>query len=101
MAHVTYFRFKAKPGERQAVVDKFQNWTSGRRPKVNGFMRAVLTSSLEDPEEFIAAVMFDTTENYNANSNNPEQGAWYEELRSHLAADPDWFDGKLEMIADA
>ena len=101
MAHVTYFRFKAKPGERQAVVDKFRNWTSERGPKVNGFMRAVLTSSLEDPDEFIAAAMFDTTENYNANSNDSATSAHFQELRSHLVADPDWFNGKLEILTDA
>jgi quinol monooxygenase YgiN len=101
MAHVTYFRFKAKPGERQAVVDSFQRWTQERGPKVKGFLRSVLTSGLEDPNEFIAAAMFDTTENYSANSNDPEQGGWYEELRSHLAADPDWFNGKLESLIDA
>ena len=54
-----------------------------------------------DPGGFIAAAMFDTKENDDANSNDPEQGAWFEELCSHLASDPDWFDGKLEMITDA
>jgi hypothetical protein len=64
-------------------------------------MRSVLTSRLDDPNEFIAAAMFDTTENYNANSNDPETNAWFQQLRSHLVADPDWFDGKLELLTDA
>jgi hypothetical protein len=45
----------------------------------------------------MAAVVFDTTENYNANSNDPETDAWFQQLRSHLAADPEWFDGNLEV----
>ncbi len=101
MPHVTYFRFRAKPGERDAVIQTFDRWTKERGPKVKGFLRTVLTSNLEQPDEFIAAAMFDTTEHYHANSTDPETNKWFEELRSHLAADPDWFNGKLELLADA
>jgi hypothetical protein len=45
--------------------------------------------------------MFDSTESYDANSNDPETGKWFEELRSHLTADPDWFNGTLEILEDA
>ncbi len=96
MPHVTHFRFKAKPGERQAVIDSFERWERERKPKVKGFVHSIMTSNVKDPDEFMVGVMFDTTENYNANSNDPEQGAWFQELRSHLNADPDWFDGQLE-----
>lgn len=101
MAHVTYFRFQAKPGERQAVLESFQNWTKERGPKTKGFQRAVLTSSLENPDEFMAAAMFDTKENYDANSNDPDTDAHFQDLRAHLVGDPDWFDGKLETLIDA
>ncbi len=96
MPHVTHFRIKAKPGAREAVISTFDRWQSERRPKVKGYVRSILTSNLNNPDEFMAGVMFDTKESYDANSNDPEQHAWYQELRSHLAADPDWFDGKLE-----
>ncbi len=101
--HVTQFRFKAKPGQRQAVIDSFQSWDEVRKAKAKttGFMRGILSSNLDDPDEFMAGVMFDTTENYNANSNDPEQGAWFQELRSLLVADPDWFNGNLEVQMDA
>lgn len=101
MAHVTYFRFKAKPGERDAVVETFKKWTNERGPGTKGFQRAVLTTNNEDRDEFIAAAMFDTTEHYDANSSDPETGKWFEELRSHLAGDPDWFNGTLELLEDA
>ena len=96
MAHVTHFRIKAKPGERDAVIGMFDRWQKERRPKARGYVRSILTSSLKDPNEFMVGVMFDSKENYDANSNDPEQGTWYQDLRAHLAADPDWFDGKLE-----
>ncbi|MGB2694065.1 MAG: antibiotic biosynthesis monooxygenase [Dehalococcoidia bacterium] len=99
MPHVTYFRFKAKPGERDAVIKSLQNRTQVMKAK--GFQRAVVTSNNEDKDEFLAAVMFDTTENYNANSDNPDTSKWFQELRPHLVADPDWFNGTLEFIEDA
>ncbi len=43
----------------------------------------------------MAGVRFDSTESYTANSDRPEQGAWFQELRALLAADPDWFNGTL------
>jgi quinol monooxygenase YgiN len=96
MPHVTHFRIRAKAGERDAVIAMFDRWQKERQPKAKGYVRSILTSSLKDSNEFMAGVMFDSKENYDANSNDPEQGAWYQDLRSHLAADPDWFDGRLE-----
>ncbi len=101
MAHVTLFRMKAKPGGREAVIDMFDRWGRGRMPKVKGFVRSVIVSNLRDPDELMAEVMFDSKENYEANSNDPEQDTWYHELRSHLVADPEWFDGRLERESGA
>jgi quinol monooxygenase YgiN len=96
MAQVTHFKIKAKPGERDAVIGMFDQWQKDRMPKAKGYVRSILTSNLKNPDEFMAGVMFDSKESYDANSNDPDQGAWYKDLRSHLAADPEWFDGKLE-----
>ena len=96
MAHVTHFKLKAKPGDRDTVIGMFDRWQNERRPKAKGYVRSILTSSLTDPDEMMAGVMFDTKANYDANSNDAAQGAWYQELRSHLISDPEWFDGKLE-----
>ena len=41
--------------------------------------------------------MFESKETYDANSNSPEQSAWYEEFREHIVADPEWFNGNLEV----
>jgi len=96
MSHVTHFKLKAKPGERDAVLAIFDRWQKERLPTAKGFVRSILTSNINDPDELMAGVMFDSKANYDANSNDPAQGAWYQELRSHLTADPEWFDGKLE-----
>ncbi len=96
MAHVTIFRMKSKPGERESVVDLFDMWQREHMPKVKGFVRSTIICNLDDDDEFMAEVMFESRETYDANSATPEQGEWFQQLRSHLIADPDWFNGKLE-----
>ena len=88
---------RAKPGERQKVIDHFHLWLRERRPGVPGFIRAVLCSNVEDPDEFMAYAMFADKKEYDANSDSPEQHTWYEKLRSYLVADPEWFDGTVEL----
>ena len=96
MAHVTRFRIKATPGEREAVLAHFDRWQAERKPTATGYVRSVITSNLDDPDELMVGIMFDTKEHFDASSGAPEQGAWYQELRSQLVADPDAFNGKVE-----
>ena len=93
--HITFFRMKAQPGKRQAVIDHFMSSESERVRDANGFIRSILVANNEDPDEVMAAVRFDSTANYNANSDRPEINAWYRDLRAMLAADPEWFNGTL------
>ncbi len=93
--HVTFFRMRAQPGKRQAVIDHFARHERELVGDTKGFIRAILVTGNEDPDELMAGVRFDSTENYNANSERAEQGAWYGELRALLAADPEWFNGTL------
>ena len=95
MAHVTTFRFKALPGKRQAIVDVFKDWDAGERERSGGFQASTLVASNRDPDEFTAIVRWDTTENYNKNSERPETDAWYRRFRASLVADPEWFDGTV------
>ncbi len=94
--HMTYVKMRARTGERQKVIDHFDLWLRERRPGIPGIIRVVLCSNVEDPDEFMAYAMFGDKKAYDANSNAPEQHAWYETLRSHLVADPEWFDGTVE-----
>ena len=93
--HVTLFRMKAQPGKRQAVIDQFAKWEREHKATVRGFRHSLLLANNDDPDELMAAVRFDSTESYNANSDRAEQGAWFQELRALLAADPEWFNGTL------
>jgi len=93
--HVTLFRYKVLPGKRQAVLDLFDKWEREQKPTAKGFIRSIVVASNDDPDELTSAVRFDSTENYMANSNRPEQGEWFRALRANLVADPDWFNGTL------
>ncbi len=97
--HLTFFRMKALPGKRQAVVDQFAKWEREHKGAAKGFQRSILVANNEDPDELMAAVRFDSTESYNANSDRGEQGAWSGELRALLAADPEWFNGTVAREA--
>ena len=87
---------RAKPGNREMVIDHFDHWLRERRRDAPGFVRVVLCSNVKDPDEFMAYAMFADRQTYDANSNDPAQHAWYEQLRAYLVADPEWFDGTLE-----
>ncbi len=93
--HLTFFRMKALPGKREAVIDQFAKWEAEHKAAAKGFQRSILVASNDDPDELMAGVRFDSTENYAANSDRPETGAWFGEVRALLAADPEWFNGTL------
>ncbi len=97
--HVTFFRMKAQPGKRQAVIDQFAKWEGEQKVAAPGFVRSILVASNEDPDEIMAGVRFDSMGSYNANSDRAEQGVWFGELRALLAADPEWFNGTLAREA--
>jgi quinol monooxygenase YgiN len=94
--HITLFKMTAKPGERQEIIDHFDRWMRDRRPDAAGFVRVLLCSNVNNPDEFMSYALFADKKTYDENSNDPEQDAWYKELRSHLIADPEWFDATLE-----
>ena len=99
--HVTMFRMKAQPGKRQAVIEQFEKWEREHMASTKGFLRSILVVSNDDPDELMAGVRFDSSENYSANSDRSETAAWFGELRALLAADPEWFNGVLAREAVA
>jgi len=99
--HVSFFRAKCKPGQRQAVVDHFQKWEREQKPQAKGFVRSILVAGNSNPDEIMGAVRWDNSQNYAANANRPAQDAWYRELVSNLEGEPEWFDGTLLMEASA
>lgn len=95
MAHVSTFTFTALPGKRQAVLNIFKEWDAAEQAQSFGFQRSLLVTSNRDADRFTAIVFWDTTENYNKNSERPETNAWYKKFRATIASDPEWFDGTV------
>lgn len=94
--HVSFFKAKALPGKRQAVVDAMNTWQREQKPKAKGYVASFVVASNSNSDDVMGCVRWDNTGNYMANASRPEQDAWFrQELRPNLAADPEWFDGSL------
>ncbi len=93
--HVTLMRARALPGKLQATVDLMNRWESEQKPSARGWVRTYLVASNSDENEITAVIVWDNTQNYTANANRPGQDTWYQQLRSNLASDPEWFDAHL------
>jgi quinol monooxygenase YgiN len=93
--HVSFFRARTLPGKAQAVAEQMDKWQREQKPQAKGFVRSILVTNNDNPDEIMGAVRWDSSEGYFANAGRPEQDAWYREFRALMAADPEWFDGTL------
>lgn len=91
----TIFSMRPKPGQENAVVALFERWDRERRPKIKGPLAGHLYRNVQNPGELMAAVVFDSRDNYFANANDPEQDRWYRELVALLEAEPRFIDGEV------
>jgi quinol monooxygenase YgiN len=89
------FRLRPKPGQDQAMIALMERWGRERRPKVEGFVSAEVYRSEAHPGEYLNTVVFTSREAYMKNADDPEQDAWYRELRALLESDPEWEDGEV------
>lgn len=99
MAHVTTFKFKVLPGKQPAVVALFEKWAREDRVNAPGVLEYSFFVSNDDPDECMAYVCFDTTENYKKNSDRPAQDVWYRAFRALIQDEPQWFNGTIAMAA--
>ncbi len=90
----TVYRMKPKAGETQAVIDMFRRWRQERGPKAKGAIASYAVHN--DGGDIMGVAVFADEATYRANASDPEQDAWYRQLRSHLQADPEWYDGVIE-----
>ena len=94
----TLVRFQPKPGQEQAVAQLAERWIQQRGPKVDGFIAEYALTPDDRPGEQLVLTLFESQETYRQNAADPEQDSWYQELRSHLAAEPEWTDGKIVSL---
>lgn len=89
------FVMRPRPGMEQAVIAHMGKWQEEREPKIKGFKASHLYRNVQNPAELMAAVVFDSKENYFANSDDPEQDTWYRELVALLETEPSFIDGDV------
>ena len=99
--HVSFFRATAKPGQRGALLAQFEKWEREQKSKAAGFRRSMLATANDNADEVMGAVWWDTTANYFANAERPEQDAWYRELQQLMQGDAVWFDATVAREAQA
>lgn len=91
----TVFKFRVKAGREADLLSVWDEWDRDMKPKVSGAKGGYLYKLDNEPNTFIGAAVFESKDAYVANANNPEQDKWFQRLREHLEADPEWNDGEI------
>jgi hypothetical protein len=86
---------RPKAGAEAQVVALLEAWERDRKPKVRGAVGGYVFKSESRPGELIGVAIFRDQESYRANGEDPDQDAWYTQLRDQLEADPEWEDGVI------
>jgi quinol monooxygenase YgiN len=88
----TVARLKTKPGQREVITAMLEQ-TGGQLDP--GEVTAHFFSLDSDPDGLVLVAVFESKEAYVANSKRSETHERYMQLRSLLAADPEWLDGSV------
>jgi quinol monooxygenase YgiN len=90
----TVARMRVKPGELEALKKTMAAWDEGS-PNVPGYRSTTVYQTDNDSNELIMAVAFEDKKTYMANADDPKTDEWFQKMRAHLDADPDWSDGEI------
>jgi hypothetical protein len=87
---IQVIRGKAK--DPAALEQRLGSWESDVKPGATGFEGAL--TGLTQHGEWFTMVRFDNEANARANSDRPEQGAWWEETAAHYDGEPTFVEGE-------
>jgi len=90
----TVARMKVKPGELEQLQKTMQEWDA-KGGSVEGAVATYIYQTDSDLNELIMAVLFKDKQTYMANADDPATDEWFQRMRAHLEADPDWSDGEV------
>lgn len=91
----TVANMRVKAGQEDALRDWMVRWDKERAPTINGPVASYVYRMDNDSQDLILTVVFKDKASYVANAEDPEQDRWYQALRQHLEADPEWHDGEV------
>jgi hypothetical protein len=81
---------EGQAADRVGLRRQFDRWASELQSGAAGWLGS--TAGVTDDERFIACVRFDSPEAARANSERPEQGAWWAETEETLTGPVSFFD---------
>ncbi len=93
--------FTGKVADADAVRRVLEGWPSGPGREARGWLGS--TAGITDDGQLVALVRFDSEEAARANSDRPEQGAWWESLAANLDGEASFFetgDVDLDLVGD-
>jgi heme-degrading monooxygenase HmoA len=85
---VTVSTYKAKVGEEDAIIALHEDWQRNLQLKAKGYLSGELLRNVNEHNEFVAIMRFESRESTLAQVNDPEQKAWYQRLISLTEVTP-------------
>lgn len=90
----TVARMKVKPGELEQLQKAMAEWDA-QGNEVDGAIATYVYKLDNNPDELIMAVLFRDKASYMKNADDPKTDEWFQRMRAHLEADPEWSDGEV------
>ena len=81
---------QGKAKDAAGIRKQFERWNEELRPNARGFLGS--TGGVADDGEFIAVARFESEEAARANSDSPEQDAWWRETEQYLDGEASFYD---------
>lgn len=95
MGYGTIFKFRVKDGHESDLLALWDEWDRDYAPNVKGAEKGYLFKLDNEPNTFFGIAVFTSKQLYVANADNPDQDKWFQRMREHLVADPEWNDGEI------
>jgi quinol monooxygenase YgiN len=90
----TVARIRVKAGQLEELKKALETWDD-QNPVAVGAVATHVYQLDNDPNELIMAVLFKDRDSYMANADDPKTDEWFQKMRAHLEADPEWNDGEV------
>ena len=91
MAYGTVGRVKVRPENRDKLVETLRGQSN---EKIEGFRGAWVMFPENREGEAVMVAMFENSELYWKNANDPEQDKRYQEFAQYFDSEPEWSDGE-------
>jgi quinol monooxygenase YgiN len=85
---VTVYTYRARAGEKDAIIALHEDWQRTLRSKVRGYVSGELLTDIRDPQLFVEIARYESEAAARSVAEHPEQIAWCRRLTSLTKAGP-------------